>query len=59
MKHHGYKGDPAVTPGSCSAVGERAQVILVWVRASDVGNALTHGPRNHKGKAIRYVLLML
>ena len=34
LKHHGHKGYPGVTPGTCSAVGERAKVILVWVRAS-------------------------
>ena len=28
-KHHGHKGDPGVTPGTCGTVGERAQVILV------------------------------
>ena len=38
-KHQGHKGDPGVTPGTCGAVGERAQVILVWVRAPGVGNA--------------------
>jgi hypothetical protein len=28
-----------VTPGTCGAIGERAQVILMWVRALGVGNA--------------------
>ena len=28
-----------MTPGTCGVVGERAQVILVWVIASGVGNA--------------------
>ena len=32
-QHHGHKGDPGVTPGTCGAIGERAQVILVWMRA--------------------------
>ena len=32
-QHHGHKGDPGVTPGTCGTIGERAQVILVWVRA--------------------------
>jgi hypothetical protein len=36
--HHGHKGDPGVTPETCGAVGERVQVILVWVRAPGVGN---------------------
>ena len=38
LKHHGHKGDPGVTLGSCDTVGERAQVILVWARALGVGN---------------------
>ena len=28
-QHHGHKGDPGVTPGTCGTIGERAQVILV------------------------------
>ena len=39
MQHHGHKGDPGVTPGTCGSIGERAQVILVWVRALGRGNA--------------------
>ena len=35
----GTRGDPGVTPGTCGAGGEKAQVILVWVRAPSVGNA--------------------
>jgi transposase InsO family protein len=38
-KHQGHKGDPGVTPGTCGAGGEKAQMILVWVRAPGVGNA--------------------
>jgi hypothetical protein len=38
-KHHGHEGDPKVTPAPCGAGGEKAQVILVWVRAPGVGNA--------------------
>jgi hypothetical protein len=38
-KHHGHKGGPGLAPGTCDAVGERAQVILMWVRAPGVGNA--------------------
>jgi hypothetical protein len=38
-KHQGHKGDPGVTPGTCGAGGEKAQVILVWMRAPGVGNA--------------------
>ena len=32
-QYHGHKGDLRVTPGIGGALGERAQVILVWVRA--------------------------
>ena len=28
-QHHGHKGDPGVTSGTCGTIGERAQVILV------------------------------
>ena len=28
-----------MTPGTCGAVGEKAQVIVVWVRAPSIGNA--------------------
>ena len=38
-KHHGHKGYPIVTPETCGTVGERAQVILVWVKAPGVGDA--------------------
>jgi hypothetical protein len=33
------QGDQGVTPGTCGADGEKAQVILLWVRAPGVGNA--------------------
>jgi hypothetical protein len=36
LQHHGHKGDPGVTPGICSAIGERDQVILMWMRAPGV-----------------------
>jgi len=35
-QHHGRHGDPGVTPGTCGAIGERDQVILVWVRAMGI-----------------------
>ena len=35
-QHHGHKGDPRVTPGTCGAIGERDQMILMWVRAPGV-----------------------
>ena len=33
QQHHEHKGDPGVMPETCGTIGERAQVILVWVRA--------------------------
>ena len=36
-KHHGHKGDPGVTPKTCDAIGDRAQVIMV--SAPSVENA--------------------
>ena len=38
-QHHRHKRDPGVTPETCGAIGKRAQVILVWVRALGGGNA--------------------
>ena len=38
-QHYRHKEDPGVTPWTCGAIGERAQVILVWVRALGRGNA--------------------
>ena len=38
-QYHGHKGDFGVTLGTCGAIGERAGVILVWVRAPGCGNA--------------------
>jgi hypothetical protein len=42
-----------VTPGTCGADGEKAQVILVRVRTLDVGNA-SQRTRSHEGKAMSY-----
>ena len=51
-QHHGHKGDPGVTPGTCGAIGERAQVILVWVRAPGRWECLPPTEtRSHEGKA--------
>jgi hypothetical protein len=38
-KHHGHKGDMGMTPGTCDAIGEKAQAILLWVRFPGVKNA--------------------
>ena len=49
-QHHGHKGDPGVTPGTCGAIGERAQVILVWVRAPGHSERLPPTEtRSHEG----------
>ena len=37
-QHHGHKGDPKVISGTYGAVGEKAQVIILWLRAPNVGN---------------------
>ena len=52
-QHHGHKGDPGVTPGTCGAIGERTQVILVWVRAPSPMET-----RSHEGKALSIGWLM-
>ena len=49
-QHHGHKGDPRVTPGTCCAIGERAQVILVWVKAPRHWECLSPTEtRSHEG----------
>ena len=51
-QHHGHKGDPGVTPGTCGSIGERAQVILVWVRAPGRWERLPPTETwSHEGKA--------
>ena len=39
QQHHRHKGDLEVTSEICDAIGEKAQVIIVWVRAPNVENA--------------------
>jgi hypothetical protein len=34
----GTRGASGVTPETCGSIGERAQVILVWVKAPHVKN---------------------
>ena len=43
-KHHGHKGNPEVTLGTCGVIGERAQVTLVWVRTQGISN-ISHSRR--------------
>ena len=38
-QHHVHKEEPEVIPGTCGAVGKRAQVILVWFKAPGVDKA--------------------
>ena len=47
-QHHGHKGNPTRT---CGAIGERAQVILGWMKALDVGNASQ--PQRIRGTRVR------
>ena len=50
LQYHGHKGDPKVMLGTCGAIGERAQVILVWVRAPGHWKRLpSTETRSHKG----------
>ena len=42
-QHHGHKGESRVTPMTCGVIGERAQVILVWLRARTLRTSPTHG----------------
>ena len=51
-QHHGHKRDPGVTPGTCGVIGERAQVILVWMRALGHWERLpSMETRSHEGWA--------
>ena len=45
------QGDPRVAPGICGAVGEGAQVILIWVRARALGMPPHTETRSHASKA--------
>ena len=49
-QHHRHKRNPGVMPGTCGTIGERAQVILVWVRAPGHWERLPPTEtRNHEG----------
>ena len=54
--HHGHKGDPRVILKISGIIGERAQVILVWVTTLGVANT-SHlrrlGTTNVKPKFLR------
>jgi hypothetical protein len=36
LQHHGHKENYEVTPGTCGTIGEKDQMILLWVRGSGV-----------------------
>ena len=38
LQHHGHQKDCRVTPRTYGAIGERAQVILVWAWAAGIEN---------------------
>ena len=38
-KHHGHKWDLGMTSGTCGNVGEKTQLMLVWMNASGAGIA--------------------
>jgi hypothetical protein len=44
-----------VTPGTCGAGGEKAQVILVWVGPGRWERLPPTETRSHEGKAMSYV----
>ena len=49
-QHHGHKGDSGVTLRTCGAIGKRAQMILVWVKALKRCERLpSTETRSHKG----------
>ena len=49
LQHHKHKGDLGMTPKTCGAISDRAQVILVWVRAPGHWEHLPPtNTRNHK-----------
>ena len=49
-QYNGHKRDSGVTPKTCGAINERAQVILVWMKALGRWEHLPPtGTRNHEG----------
>ena len=38
LQHHEHKGHPGVTPETSSAIGEKTQLILMWVTTLGVEN---------------------
>lgn len=41
-KHHGHKENSKITPRTCATIAERAQVIIMWMKAAGVRNASPH-----------------
>ena len=44
LQYHMHKGDTKVTFETCGAIGEKAQVSLVWIKILNVENA-SHSQR--------------
>ena len=59
LKRQRHKRDPGVTPRTYGAVGEKAQVILVWVRAPGVENAFLLWIRSYSFKKIENIVFQL
>ena len=52
-----HKVNPGVTRGTCGAIGERAQVILLWVRGPGSWECfLSTKTKSQKGKAMAHEL---
>ena len=57
--HHGHKEDPGLMLGTCGAIGERTQLILVWMRAARRWERLPPmEARSHEGEALSIGWLM-
>lgn len=37
-KYHSHNGDPKATPATCGVIGEKTQVMLMWVSVKGVGH---------------------
>jgi hypothetical protein len=55
LKHHGHRKSK-ITPGICGTVGERAQAIIMWVKALGIEN--TSHPQSSIVKKVRPCVLL-
>ena len=54
-KHYEQNGDLEVTLENCVTIGEKAQMILVWVKAPRIWECLLPTEiKNHEDKTMRY-----